>query len=429
MMEENQGKPCHDSSDSKPPDFGDYMSTASTISSANSDNEEQEDIVKDSGANSKVFRDFSDSEYDSESEDICKTNILQIPDKNGRRLEHYNATIRSGVVASKKDFKSELVKRLEEDLKLQMKHNAALQSKLTEQTSLAKELAKENLQLNEELLEFRRVNCTLSKPKVEEDVKVNSFNESGFEVLDLEGVNQRNLELLYEKGKAISELIDMKADLEQEKLKNAKFLQEKDQAFTVALKNFIDMKNKNSDLKNESLKWRRKNLETEEILQEKDQALTKAFQNFIDMKAESLELDREKVQNTEIEDMKQLIEVEILMSENLKLTQEITFLNTNAQVNDLELKRMRSELEKGGSKEQEMVKLLHQKDEAITKTNSELVVEKQQNAEILKVKELALNEASKQLIDMKAQVTVHVQEIVRNVLEINNLKEELANER
>ena len=428
-MEVHQEKPCHDSSNSKPLDFGDYMSTASTISSANSDNEDQEDIVKDSGANSKVFRDFSDSEYDSESEDICRTNFSHIPDKNSRRLEHYNTKVRSGVVASEKDFKSELVKRLEEDLRLQMKHNAALQSKLTEKTSLAKELAKENLRLNEELLESRRVNCIWSKPKIEEDVKVNSLNKSGVEVLDLEGVNQRNLELLYEKGKAISELIDMKADLEQEKLKNAKFLQEKDQAFTVALKNFIDMKNKNSDLKNESLKWRRKNLETEEILQEKDQALTKAFQNFIDMKAESPELVREKVQNTEIEDMKQLIEVEILRSENLKLTQEITFLNTNAQVNDLELKRMRTELEKGGQNEQEMVKLLYQKDEAITKTNSELVEVKQQNAEILKVKDLALTEASKQLTDMKAQVTIHVQEIVRNVLKINNLKEELANER
>ena len=455
MMEEHQGKHCHDSSDSKPSDFGDYMSTASTISSASSDNEEQEDIVKDSGANSKVFRNFSDSEYDSEPEDICKTNFSQIPDKNSGRLEHYNAkievisTIRSGVVASEKDFKSELIKSLEEDLRLQTKHNArralekslhnaALQSKLTEQTSLAKELAKENLRLNEELLKSRRVDCIWTKPKIEEDVKVNSLNESGVEVLDLEGVNQRNLELLYEKGKAISELIDMKAELEQEKLRNAKFLQEKDQAFTVALKNFIDMKNKNSDLRNESLKWRRKNLETEEILQEKDQALTKAFQNFIDMKAESLELNRENVQNAEIvkekepahtEDMKELIEVESLMSENLKLTQEITFLNTNAHVNDLELKRMRTELEKGGQKEQEMVKLLYQKDEAITKTNSELVEVKQQNAEILKVKDLALTEASKQLIDMKAQVTIHVQEIVRNVLEINNLKEELANER
>ena len=323
------------------------------------------------------FKLFDDLKNESLKKYKEYVEILQEKDQALAEASKQLINMKADGVASEKDFKSELVKRLEEDLRLQMKHNAALQSKLTEQTSLAKELAKENLQLNEELLEFRRVNCTLSKPKVEEDVKVNSFNESGFEVLDLEGVNQRNLELLYEKGKAISELIDMKADLEQEKLKNAKFLQEKDQAFTVALKNFIDMKNKNSDLKNESLKWRRKNLETEEILQEKDQALTKAFQNFIDMKAESLELDRDKVQNTEIEDMKQLIEVEILMSENLKLTKEITFLNTNAQVNDLELTRMRTELEKGGSKEQEMVKLLYQKDEAITKANSELVQMKQ----------------------------------------------------
>ena len=152
----------------------------------------------------------------------------------------------------------------------------------------------------------------------------------------------------------------------------------------------------------------------------------------------TLELDREKVQTAEIvkekepahtEDMKQLIEVESLMSENLKLTQEITFLNTNAQVNDLESKRMRTELEKSGSKEQEMAKLLNQKDEAITKLNSELMEEKQQNAKILEVKDHALTKASKQLIDMKAQVTIHVQEIVQNVLEINNLKEELANER
>ena len=76
-----------------------------------------------------------------------------------------------------------------------------------------------------------------------------------------------------------------------------------------------------------------------------------------------------------------------------------------------------------------MVKLLNQKDEAITKLNSELMEEKQQNAKILEVKDHALTKASKQLIDMKAQVTIHSQEIVRNVLEINNLKEELANER
>ena len=161
-MEENQGKPCHDSSDSKPPDFGDYMSTASTISSANSDNEEQEDIVKDSGANSKVFRDFSDSEYDSESEDICKTDFSHIPDKNSGSLEHYNTKIRSDVAASEKDFKSELVKRLQQDLR-----------------------------------------CDIN---LESDFK-----------------KQRN-EVLNEKGKVTSELIDMKAELEQEKQRSAKKL-------------------------------------------------------------------------------------------------------------------------------------------------------------------------------------------------------------
>ena len=141
-----------------------------------------------------------------------------------------------------------------------------------------------------------------------------------------------------------------------------------------------------------------------------------------------LEILKEK-ETAHNEDKKQLTEVESLMSENLKLTQEITFLNKNAQVNDLELKRMRTELEKGGSKEQEMIKLLNQKDEAITKLNSRLMEEKQQNAKILEVKDHALTKASKQLIDMKAQVTIHVQEIVQNVLEINNLKEQLANER
>ena len=89
-----------------------------------------------------------------------------------------------------------------------------------------------------------------------------------------------------------------------------------------------------------------------------------------------LEILKEK-ETAHNEDKKQLTEVESLMSENLKLTQEITFLNKNAQVNDLELKRMRTELEKGGSKEQEMAKLLYQKDEAISKANSELVQMKQ----------------------------------------------------
>ena len=173
----------------------DCMSTASTISSAHSDDEDQEDIVKDSGATiSKVSRDFSDSEYDSEPEDICKSNFSDISNKS---IENHIAkievtgeaisTTKSGVLASEKDFKSEidkvvsLVKKFEEDLRRQTENNESLQSKLTEQTILAKDLAKENFRLNEELLESRRVNWIWTKPKIEEAAEVNSSNESGVE--------------------------------------------------------------------------------------------------------------------------------------------------------------------------------------------------------------------------------------------------------
>ena len=392
------------------------MSTASTISSAHSDDEDQEDIVKDSGATiSKVCRDFSDSEYDSEPEDICKSNFSDVSHKS---IEHYIAkievtgeaisTTRSGVLASEKDFKSELdkvvslVKKFQEDLRRQTKNNASLQSKLTEQTILAKDLAKENFRLNEELLESRRVNWIWTKPKIEEAAEVQFSNESGVEAPessfelelknavslvmkprkivslvkkveensrllsichwstpvreefkvkklsneyvrflkiskkllenenfhlkeeilaspkasleqsndlaiqkfekvpkgefvdsnpacankldpDLEKVKQRkpllllNEELLHEKGKAISELIDMKAELEKEKLQNAKILQEKDQALTEAYKNFNDMKT-------ESLKWNRERLQNEKILQDKDNFIG-SLKNFIDMDA------------------------------------------------------------------------------------------------------------------------------------------------
>ena len=346
----------------------DCMSTASTISSVHSDDEDQEVIVKDSGATiSKVSRDFSDSEYDSEPEDICKSNFSDVSNKS---IEKHIAKIevtgeaisatRSGVLASEKYFKSQvdkvvsLVKKFEEDLRRQTKHNAFLQSQLTEQTILAEDLAKENFRLNEELLESRRVNWIWTKPKIEKAAAVNSSNESGveapennfelelknvallmkpkgnaslvkkveensrlisichwrlkeefkvkklsneyirflkisekhlenenfqlkeeilaspkasleqrqdlsiqkFEKLpqgefvdsnpacatkldpDLEKVKQLFEELLHEKSKTISELIDLKAELEQEKLRNAKILQEKDQALTAAFSKF-----------------------------------------------------------------------------------------------------------------------------------------------------------------------------------------------
>ena len=97
---------------------------------------------------------------------------------------------------------------------------------------------------------------------------------------DLE--KQRNEEVLNEKGKAISELIDMKTELEQEKQRSAKKLQEEDQDLNEALKLF-------DDLKNESLK---KYKQYVEILQEKDQALAKASKQLIDMKAQVTEIVR-----------------------------------------------------------------------------------------------------------------------------------------
>ena len=97
---------------------------------------------------------------------------------------------------------------------------------------------------------------------------------------DLE--RKKNEEVLNEKGKAISELIDMKAELEQEKLRSAKKLQEKDQDLTEALKIF-------DDLKNESLKKYRQYVE---ILQEKDKALAEASNQLISIKAEVTEIAR-----------------------------------------------------------------------------------------------------------------------------------------
>ena len=173
----------------------DCVSTASTISSAHSDDEDQEDIVKDSGATiSKVCRDFSDSE--PEDADVWKSNFSDISNKS---IENYIAKIEvtgeaisttiSGDLASEKDFKSELdkvvslVKKFEGDLRRQTKNNASLQSKLTEQTNLANDLAEENFRLNEELLESRRVNWIWTKPKIEEAA------ESGVHICDNENIN------------------------------------------------------------------------------------------------------------------------------------------------------------------------------------------------------------------------------------------------
>ena len=485
----------------------DCVSTASTISSAHSDDEDQEDIVKDSGATiSKVCRDFSDSE--PEDADVWKSNFSDISNKS---IENYIAKIEvtgeaisttiSGDLASEKDFKSELdkvvslVKKFEGDLRRQTKNNASLQSKLTEQTNLANDLAEENFRLNEELLESRRVNWIWTKPKIEEaaesgveapersfelelknvslvmqprknvslvkKVEVNSrllsichwslqeelkakkvSNEyvrflklsekhledknfhlkeeilaspkasleqsndltiQKFEKVPKEEFFDSNPECAIKSGpdlekikQAISEIIDMKAELEQVKLKNAKKLQEKDQALIEAYKNFNDMKT-------ESLKWNREKLQNEKIIQdkdnfikslkdiidmdakivqEKDQDLIEAHKNLCDMKTESLKWNEKKLQDKDnfIESLKSIIDMDakILQEKHLALTE------ASKQLIDLKAQAIiHVQLQEKVNQRNE--KLVHEKDKAISELidmKAELEQEKLQNAKI-----------------------------------------------
>ena len=222
--------------------------------------------------------------------------------------------------------------------------------------------------------------------------------------------------------------------------------------------------------------------ENSRIIQKRDQELW--------MAKDMLGLAKQKEVKNVQEIVKHVIEVESLISENLKLTQEITFLNTNAHVNDLEVKRMSEE------KEKEMVKWLYEKDEAISKANSELVQIKQNitrlknseccadpeiqrilkiilknavsrnkalfeaNAENDKVASLnieieslngafnmeverlngAFSQANKETLkvvqdmervisEAKSKEKINVQEIVKYVIEIERLKEELKHEK
>ena len=136
-----------------------------------------------------------------------------------------------------------------------------------------KTLEKENIRLEEDL---HYLNKAISIAKRDPVFRCDTNLEP-----DLE--KQRNEEVLNEKGKAISELIDVKAELEQEKLRSAEELQEKDQDLTEALKLF-------DDLKNESLK---KYKQYVEILQEKDQALAEASKKLINMKGQVTEIVRQ----------------------------------------------------------------------------------------------------------------------------------------
>ena len=385
----------------------DCMSTASTISSAHSDDEDQEDIVKDSGATiSKVSRDFSDSEADSEPEDICKSNGAKI-EVTGEAL----STTRSGVLASEKDFKSEidkvvsLVKKFEEDLRRQTKINESLQSKLTEQTILAKDLAKENFRLNEELLESRRVNWIWTKPKIEEAAEVNSSNESGVEApersfeLELKNVSlvmkpRKNVSLV-KKVEENSRLLSICHWSLQEELKVKKVSNEYVRFLKLSEKHLED---ENFHLKEEILASPKGSLEqSNDLAFQKFEKVPKG--EFADSNPECAiksgpDLEKIKQAISEMIDLR--AELEQVKLKNAKKLQEKdqALIEAYKNLNDMKIESLKWNREKLQNE-----KILQDKDNFIKSLKNIIDMD----AKILQEKHLALTEASKQLIDLKAQ--------------------------
>ena len=385
----------------------DCMSTASTISSAHSDDEDQEDIVKDSGATiSKVSRDFSDSEADSEPEDICKSDGAKI-EVTGEAL----STTRSGVLASEKDFKSEidkvvsLVKKFEEDLRRQTKNNESLQSKLTEQTILAKDLAKENFRLNEELLESRRVNWIWTKPKIEEAAEVNSSNESGVEApersfeLELKNVSlvmkpRKNVSLV-KKVEENSRLLSICHWSLQEELKVKKVSNEYVRFLKLSEKHLED---ENFHLKEEILASPKGSLEqSNDLAFQKFEKVPKG--EFVDSNPECAiksgpDLEKIKQAISEMIDLR--AELEQVKLKNAKKLQEKdqALIEAYKNLNDMKIESLKWNREKLQNE-----KILQDKDNFIKSLKNIIDMD----AKILQEKHLALTEASKQLIDLKAQ--------------------------
>ena len=385
----------------------DCMSTASTISSAHSDDEDQEDIVKDVGATiSKVCRDFSDSEADSEPEDICKSNGAKI-EVTGEAL----STTRSGVLASEKDFKSEidkvvsLVKKFEEDLRRQTKNNESLQRKLTEQTILAKDLAKENFRLNEELLESRRVNWIWTKPKIEEAAEVNSSNESGVEApersfeLELKNVSlvmkpRKNVSLV-KKVEENSRLLSICHWSLQEELKVKKVSNEYVRFLKLSEKHLED---ENFHLKEEILASPKGSLEqSNDLAFQKFEKVPKG--EFVDSNSECAiksgpDLEKIKQAISEMIDLR--AELEQVKLKNAKKLQEKdqALIEAYKNLNDMKIESLKWNREKLQNE-----KILQDKDNFIKSLKNIIDMD----AKILQEKHLALTEASKQLIDLKAQ--------------------------
>ena len=135
--------------------------------------------------------------------------------------------------------------------------------------------------------------------------------------------------------------------------------------------------------------------------------LEKEIENVVNLEF-SLNIDMERLKNAlaggnlqklKIIEKKQQTLIDKEKQENPKLIQEK--LTQIRESNDIKINRIRLELEE----------------------------EKQRNSIISSEKDMALRKAMMKLSELETQSSIHVQEIVRNVLEINHLKEELENEK
>ena len=274
-MEEYQEKPCFDSSDpkppdfgvcvSKPPDFGDCMSTASTISSANSDFDDQEDNVANSSPIAALGVTKIEVSRGIENEKLKEEMLnarIALLDQNNTILE-----LESKLKVQKRQIKERNQVLLDMTVKFE-KEMTGLKDIIMAKRE-GKEIKEKDKALSDEVallkMELKHLSTSLDDENREKmTIKT-----------DLDRAVQRNDDLLRVKDLAVCSLKNMKAELEQEK----------------HLKTTLDEKNR----------------EKTSIIRDKDETLAKAMK-------------REKKNVQEI--VRFAIEVERLKAENLKLVQE-----------------------------------------------------------------------------------------------------------
>ena len=303
-MEEYQEKPCHDLSDpkspdfgdymskppdfgvcvSKPPDFGDCMSTASTISSANSDIDDQDDNVVNSSPIAALGVTKIEVSRGIENEKLKEEMLnarIALLDQNNTILE-----LESKLKVQKLQIKERNQVLLDMTVKFE-KEMTDLKDIIMAKR-MGKEIKEKDKALSDEVaflkMELKHLSTSLDDENREKmTIKT-----------DLDKAVQRNDELLREKDLAVSSLKNMKAELEQEKHLRTTLDEENREKITVikdkdeALAKAMEKEKKNvQEIVRFAIEVERLKAENLKLIQEKDKAVSKA-------KDENLKLVQEK---------------------------------------------------------------------------------------------------------------------------------------